>query len=145
MKNHYSVIILGGLLLTSFPAFSCDNTSCASSYLNEVEQYASLQNQHAIVAQQERIAYAKIRESRQKKVNEQLIREARANLILIINKAIAQGKSAEFIENAVKEAYESGSIKAKVSTLVEEPSASDPNALNSSSKLEESKMTEGAG
>ena len=109
-----SFILSSTLLLASSSAFSCDNKQCEIAYLNSSQQYTNLQNDHAIAAQQERIAYAKVRENRQKKVNEQLVREARANLIRIVNKAIAQGKSMDFIEAAVKEAYATGSIKAKV-------------------------------
>ncbi len=111
------IILSSSLLLASSFASACDNKSCEIAYLNSSEQYASLQNSHALAAQQEREAYAKIRENRQKKINEQLVREARANLIRIINKAIAQGKSMEFIEAAVKEAYANGTIKAEVGLL----------------------------
>ena len=103
-----SFILSGSLLIASSSAFSCDDKPCEIAYLNSSEQYATLHNDHAIAAQRERIAYAKIRENRQKKVNEQLVREARANLVRTINKAIAQGKSIEFIEAAVKEAYATG-------------------------------------
>ena len=113
MTKLNTFILSGSLLLASASAFSCDNKSCEVSYLNSSQQYVGLQNSQAIAAQRERIAYAKIRENRQKKINEQLVREARANLVTTINKAIAQGKSIEFIEAAVKAAYASGSIKAQ--------------------------------
>ena len=136
MTKINTIILSTSLLLASSSAFSCDNKSCEVAYLNSSKQYVGLQGDHALAAQQERIAYAKIREDRQKKVNEQLVREARANLILTINKAIAQGKSVEFIEAAVKAAYSSGSIKAQPVALeqsTEDTSAADTDTTEKSS------------
>ena len=114
MTKFTSLILTSSLLIASSSAFSCDDKSCEIAYLSSSQQYASLQSDHATVAQQERVAYAKIRENRQKKVNEQLVREARANLIRTINKAIAQGKSIEFIEAVVKAAYATESVATDV-------------------------------
>lgn len=114
MKILIKLLLSSSLLYLSSLAFACDNKSCEIAYLNNSMQYIDLQNTRAFAARQERIAYAKIREERQKQINKQLIREARANLIRIINKAIAQGKSVKFIEAAIKEAQESGAIKAKI-------------------------------
>lgn len=114
MNKLTKLLLSGSLLCISSSAFACDNKPCEIAYINSSEQYIGLQVSHALAAQQERIAYAKIREERQKRINEQLVREARANLIRIINKAIAQGKSMEYIEAAVKEAQKNGAIKAEI-------------------------------
>lgn len=114
MIKFTSFVLSSSLLLASSSVFSCDDKPCEIAYLNSSEQYTALQSDHAVAAQQERIAYAKVRENRQRKVNEQLVREARASLIRIVNNAIAQGKSMDFIEAAVKAAQESGAIKAEI-------------------------------
>ena len=139
MKTFTKLLLSSSLLLASSSAFTCDNKSCEIAYINTSEQYIDLQSTHALAAQQERAAYAKIREERQKQINKQLVREARANLIRIINKAIAQGKSMEYIEAAVKEAKANGTIKADVNLLTGESNTAENNTTENKAEPTESK------
>ena len=139
MKTFTKLLLSSSLLLASSSAFTCDNKSCEIAYINTSEQYIDLQSTHALAAQQERVAYAKIREERQKQINKQLVREARANLIRIINKAIAQGKSMEYIEAAVKEAKANGTIKADVNLFTGESNTAENNTTENKVEPTESK------
>lgn len=118
IMKHKIIFLLGTLFLfISTLSFACDDKSCEVAYLNSTSQYIDLNNNHAHAAQRERVAYAKVRENRQKKLNEQLVREARYSLVRIITQSISKGDSMETIAKKVDAAYESGAIKAKVISL----------------------------
>lgn len=125
MKIMIPFLFSGGLLLSSFSAQACSTKSCEAAYLNSSQQYVELQGQRALAAQRERVAYAKVREERQKKMNEHLIREARNNIFRIIHKAVSEGKSMSYIAGVLKEAYATGSIKAEPIRLQELMALSD--------------------
>lgn len=113
MKKITYLTLLSGLFLSVNTALACDDRSCEIAYLNSSEQYIDVESNQALAAQKERIAYAKIREQRQIKVNEQLVREARERYISLTNKAIAEGKSFAYVESKMNNAYKTGAIKAQ--------------------------------
>lgn len=112
--THKNIFLLTGILFfISSTAFACDDKSCETAYLNSVQQYIGLQNSHAEAAQRERIAYAKIRENRQKNINEQWVREAKFSLIYMINKAVLNGDSLQSVNRKIDAAYAMGTLKSK--------------------------------
>jgi hypothetical protein len=117
MIHHTTFILFSLLFFISSSAFACDDKSCETAYLNSTKQYVSLGSSHAEAAQRERVAYAKVRENRQKKINEQLVREARSSVIYIINNALLEGQSMEQITQKIEAAYNSGAIKAQAISL----------------------------
>ncbi|MGV6809376.1 MAG: hypothetical protein ACWA5U_05825 [bacterium] len=54
-----------GLIYSTNGALACDNKSCEKAYVAETQQYVDNQVRIADAAQQERIAYAKVREARE--------------------------------------------------------------------------------
>lgn len=54
-----------GLIYSTNGALACDNKSCEKAYVAETQQYISNQVRIADAAQQERVAYAKVREARE--------------------------------------------------------------------------------
>ena len=116
--THKNIFLLSSVLLLISPsAFSCDDTSCETAYLSSTQQYVDLQNNHAAAAQRERIAYAKVRENRQKNINDQWIRETNTSLVHMINKAILNGESMTSVKRKLDAAYADGNLKSKPSSV----------------------------
>jgi hypothetical protein len=117
MTHQKNFLLISILFFISPTVFSCDDTACEMAYLNSTQQYIGLQHNHAAAAQRERIAYAKIRENRQRNINEQWVREANSSLIYMINKAVLNGESMHSVKRKLDAAYASGKIKSKPTSV----------------------------
>jgi len=116
--THTNIFLLSSVLLLISPsAFSCDDKSCETAYLSSTQQYVDLQYNQAAAAQRERIAYAKVRENRQKNINDQWVRETNTSLIYMINKAVLNGESMASVESKLNAAYAEGKLKSKPSSV----------------------------
>jgi len=69
--------VLTGILFTGLhSAVACDDKSCETAYISAVEQYVHNHQARANSARDERVAYAKVRENRDRSLNEHVRRKA---------------------------------------------------------------------